>query len=119
AAAVTAPSSGSVAGSGASAAGRATRPGRARSAARSSNAGMRMQAIMGTYVLHEHAFAVKSTAVGRIPAAESCAPEATSDHGYGVIVSAVAEIIVIDRAKVAGAPRRDNAAEAAAPRQRG
>jgi hypothetical protein len=32
-----------------------------RSAAFNSKPGMEMQAIMGTYVLHEHAFAVKSS----------------------------------------------------------
>jgi hypothetical protein len=32
-----------------------------RRAARSSNPGIRMQAIMGTYVLHEHTFGVKGS----------------------------------------------------------
>ena len=45
-----------LAGRGASAAGRSASPGRARSAARRANPGMRRQAIMGTYVLHEHVF---------------------------------------------------------------
>ena len=56
AAAVTGPISGSPPGSGASAAGRSVRAGRFRSAAFSSNPGMERQAIMGTYVLHEHTF---------------------------------------------------------------
>src|SRR5436190_2573984 len=54
--AVTGPSSGSVPGSGASAAGFRPRRGRSVSAARRSKPWMRMQAIMGTYVLHEHTF---------------------------------------------------------------
>src|ERR1044072_7604740 len=56
AAAVTGPTSASTPGSGASAAGSSARRGRSRSAARSSNPGMTRQAIMGTYVLHEHTF---------------------------------------------------------------
>ena len=56
AAAVTGPSSGSPPASGASAAGRSASDGCFRSAAFSSNPGMERQAIMGTYVLHEHTF---------------------------------------------------------------
>src|SRR5690348_14074141 len=56
AAAVTGPINASAPGSGASAAGASARRGRSRSAARSSNPGMTRQAIMGTYVLHEHTF---------------------------------------------------------------
>src|SRR5215210_2569508 len=57
AAAVTGPINGSSPSTGARAAGLSASAGRARSAARSSNPGMTMQAIMGTYVLHEHTFA--------------------------------------------------------------
>src|SRR5579864_3372294 len=56
AAAVTGPRRKESPGSGASAAARVARRGRSRSIARSSNPGMRMQAITGTYVLHEHTF---------------------------------------------------------------
>ena len=56
ASAVTGPSRGSVPATGDSAAGRSARPGCLRSAARNSKPGMRRQAIMGTYVLHEHLF---------------------------------------------------------------
>src|SRR5690242_9080082 len=60
---VTQPTRGSDPGSGASAAARVARRGRSRSAARSSNPGMRMQAIMGTYVLHEQTFSCQDLSV--------------------------------------------------------
>ena len=59
---VTGPSKGSVPATGDSAAGRRARPGCFRSAARNSKPGMRRQAIMGTYVLHEHLFACQGVA---------------------------------------------------------
>src|SRR5215210_4687049 len=65
AAAVTGPSTGSSPAAGASAAGRVASDGRDRSAARSGKPGIERQAIMGTYVLHEHVFAVK--ALGNYP----------------------------------------------------
>src|SRR4051812_28886 len=85
ASAVTGPSSGSVPATGASAAGRRARPGCFRKAARSAKPGTRMQAIMGTYVLHEHTFPAKrgpelpSGARPRVPppSAENDAPMRT------------------------------------------
>src|SRR5512133_2150594 len=68
---VTQPTRGSVPGSGASAAARVARRGRSRRAARSSNPGMRMQATMGTYVLHEHAFPCKPVLQSLDPLPES------------------------------------------------
>src|SRR5581483_4832083 len=87
AAAVTGPTTGSEPGSGASAAARVARRGRSRSAARSSNPGMRMQATIGTDVLHEHVFLVKAGAHAR--AVREAGPRRASDAGRVAVLAGI------------------------------